>query len=159
MHMRQDVPTISLPVIEVGHGRCIRDGARKEAAGLDGAVLRELRESLDISQEELAEMAGVSQSFISRIELIKPGDPIPRRKDARRRLQRVALALGTTYQEVTGISLGVEEYSRLDPLVRQQIWDTVGMIPPELHAEAVRALQGVLHYQSLRDRDNGDGTD
>ena len=61
-----------------------------------GDVVRELRESKGLSQQQLAERASIAQSYVAVIEAGQPGRP------PRAILQRLARALGVAVEKFEG---------------------------------------------------------
>ena len=99
-----------------------KGGAKAEVVRLLGAQLRRLREDRQLTQEELAELAGLNYKYVGRIELGKsdPGAYV---------LVRLAAALrvpiGELFETVPAIRAGDSTTHRLSPADAESLVDAV----------------------------------
>ena len=105
-----------------------------------GSTLRELRTSRSMSQQALAERAGVSRNFVAQIER---GESVP----SVTILSRLAQALGTTVGEILGE--GAPPSQPIESVPVPLIADSIAAGPPMFLADQVERYEH-LPYSMLR---------
>lgn len=95
-----------------------------------GSVIRTLREQRAMTQADLADLAGIGQSFLSRAETSGRGDRISAAV-----LERIARALGVTPEEIL-LQAGVRpSEDRTEDIRWRQLERVFRSLPPDRQAE------------------------
>ena len=114
-----------------------------------GDVIKEFRTENDISQREFARMTGLSNSYISQLEMntnSKNGQPI---KPQIETFKAVADAMGITidklFSKVDDMSIGINKPVTDDDELDEKIMSLVRQLPDHLKESLYDLLQSAVH--------------
>jgi transcriptional regulator with XRE-family HTH domain len=110
-----------------------------------GRRIRQLRDGLGLTHEEVAKRAGISRSYVTRIEADKVDLP------SKEILPRLAEALGTTREDLLRAAGYLDPYPTvLDDPAMEIAFRHVETLPPEDRQEVLEFVAYVMHRRRRR---------
>lgn len=110
-----------------------------------GRRIRQLRDGLGLTHEQVAKLAGISRSYVSRIEADKVDLP------SKEVLPRLAEALGTSRDDLLRASGYLEPFpTLLDDPAMEIAFRHVETLPPEDQREVLEFVAYVMHRRRRR---------